>query len=74
MKYKLIIDRDKEPEVVVTVREPNELTAAIETLVLTYQGNDAISAYNEDELARLPYVDIECITVLDLAAYASSLA
>ena len=29
MKYKLIIDRDKEPEVVVTAREPNELTAKI---------------------------------------------
>ncbi|MBR5797340.1 MAG: LytTR family transcriptional regulator [Clostridia bacterium] len=65
MKYKLIIDRDKEPEVVVTAREPNELTAKIEMLVLAYEGNDSVTAYSEDELTRLSYADIECITVID---------
>jgi DNA-binding LytR/AlgR family response regulator len=65
MKYTLIIDREKEPEVVVTAHAQSELTDKIETLVRSYQGADTILAYNEDELTRLPYTDVECITVID---------
>lgn len=65
MKYTLIIDHEKEPEVVVTARARSELTDKIETLVRSYQGADTILAYNEGELTRLPYADVECITVID---------
>ena len=65
MKYKLIIDKTKEEEVVVTVHEPSCLTAQIEALVLQTPAPDRIAAYTEDEIVLLSATQIECITVLD---------
>ena len=46
MKYKLIIDKDAEEELIAVVHEPSELTRQIENLILSYQGNHKISVYN----------------------------
>ena len=70
MKFKLIIDKEAEEELIAVVHEPNELTRQIENLILSYQGNHKISVYNEDEITQLCFSDIECITVIDRKIFA----
>ena len=65
MKYELIIDRDAQESVIVTARAPSALTQKIEDLVRSYSGTDSILGFREDELRRLQFSDIECITILD---------
>ena len=65
MKYELIIDRDAQESVIVTARAPSALTQKIEDLVRSYSGTDSILGSREDELRRLLFSDIECITILD---------
>lgn len=65
MKFKLIIDKTKEEEIVATVHDRSYLTEQIETLVLQYSGSDRIPAYKDDDIRMLPIKQIECITVLD---------
>ena len=70
MKFRLIIDKTKDEEVVVTAHAPNELTDKIEALVTGSSNRDTIPAYTEDELVLLPFSQIECITVLDNKTFA----
>ena len=65
MKYKLIIDKNAEEEIIAIVHEPSSLTRKIEDLVLDFSGTDGILGYREDEMRKLSFGDIECITVLD---------
>ena len=65
MKYELIIDKDAQESVIVTARAPSALTQKIEDLVRSYSGTDSILGFREDELRRLLFSDIECITILD---------
>ena len=65
MKYELIIDKDAPESVTVTARGPSVLTRQIEDLVRSYSGSDSILGHREDELRRLLFSDIECITILD---------
>lgn len=65
MKYRLIIDKDAEEEIVAVVHGPSELTRRIEDLVRDYSGTDSILLFGEDELRRLEFSEIECFTVLD---------
>ena len=65
MKYKLIIDKDAEEEIIAIVRAPSSLTQQIENLVCSYSGVDGILGYGEDEMRKLAFQDIECITILD---------
>ena len=65
MKFKLIIDKDAEEEIVAVVHETSSLTDQIEDLVRAYTGNYKITVYNEDEMKQLCFSDIECITVID---------
>lgn len=70
MKFTLIVDKNKEEEVVAIVHEPGPLTDAIERLILEYVGSDKLIAYTEDALLQLPISQIECFTVLDRKTYA----
>ena len=70
MKFTLVIDKEKEEEVVATVHSRNSLTDRIEELILQHGGNDRIPGYNEDEMKMLSVSQIECITVLDGKTYA----
>ncbi len=72
MKYRLIIDKGKEEEVIVTAHAASELTDMIEDLVLSYEGNNSIYAYSEDEIIRLSFEDTECFTVIDRKIFAVS--
>ena len=65
MKYKLIIDKTAEEEIIAIVHAPSQLTQKIENLVCSYSGSDSILGCREDEMRRLPFSEIECITVLD---------
>ena len=64
MKYKLIIDKEAEEEIVAIVHAPSSLTQQIEDLICGYSGTDSLLGYREDEMRRLAFQDIECITVL----------
>ena len=65
MKYKLIIDKDAEEEIIAIVHAPSSLTQQIENLICSYSGTDSFLAYRDEELRKLTFQEIECITVLD---------
>ena len=65
MKYKLIIDKDAEETVTAVVHAPSALTQQIENLICAYSGADFLMGHREDELRKLSFSDIECITILN---------
>lgn len=65
MKYKLIIDKNAEEEITAVVHSPSLLTQQIEDLVCSYTGADSIVVFGEDEMLKLLFCEIECITVID---------
>ena len=65
MKYKLIIDKGAEEEIIAVVHSPSELTERIENLVREYSGIDGIFGFREDEMRKLLFNEIECITIID---------
>ncbi len=65
MKYKLVIDKNAEEEIIAIVHEPSHLTEQIENLVCGFSGTDGIMGSSDDEKRRLSFHEIECITILD---------
>ena len=65
MKYKLIIDKNADEEIIAIVHEPSSLTQQIENIVCNYAGEKSIMGYNDDEMRKLEFSAIECITVID---------
>ena len=65
MKYKLIIDKNVEEEIIAIVHAPSTLTQQIENLVCNFSGADSIIGYRDNEMRKLAFQEIECITVLD---------
>jgi DNA-binding LytR/AlgR family response regulator len=65
MKYKLIIDKNADEEIIAIVHEPSSLTQQIENLICSYSGTDSIMGHKDDEMRKLTFQEIECITVLD---------
>lgn len=70
MKFILVIDKEKDEEVVATVHDRTPLTDEIEALVMKYAGTDRIPAYAEDDMKMLAFSDIECVTILNGKTYA----
>ena len=68
MKFKLIIDKEKDEEVVITAHNHSALIDEIEMLISKY--TDRIPGYTEDDIKMLSVSEIECITVLDGKTYA----
>ena len=68
MKFKLVIDKAKDEELVATVHERTPLIDEIEALLSKY--TDRIPGYTEDEIRMLSVSEIQCITVLDGKTYA----
>ena len=68
MKFRLIIDKEKDEEVVATVHQRSPLIEEIESLILNH--TDRIPGYIEDEIKMLSVFEIECVTVLDGKTYA----
>ena len=65
MKYRIIIDKDAQEEIIAVVRAPSALTQQIENLVCSFSGSDSLMGYREEEMRRLSFSEIECITVLE---------
>ena len=65
MKYNLIIDKNVEEEITATVHAPSTLTQQIENLVRNYSGSDSIMGYKDDEMKKLKFEEIECITIIE---------
>ena len=65
MKYKLIIDKNAEEEIIAIVHAPSSLTQQIENLICSFSGADSIMGYKDDEMRKLTFEEIECITILD---------
>ena len=65
MKFKLIIDKDAEEEVTVIAHSPSLLTQQIENLIRNHAGVDSIFGFREEEMRKLEFSKIECITILD---------
>ena len=68
MKFKLIIDQEKDEEVVITAHHRNALIDEIEALISKH--TDRIPGYTEDDIKMLSISEIECVTVLDGKTYA----
>ena len=65
MKYRLIIDKNAQEEILAIVHAPSSLTQQIENLVFSFSGTDGIMGYKDDEMRKLTFAEIECITILD---------
>ena len=65
MKYKLIIDKNAEEEIIAIVHAPSALTQQIENLICSFSGQDSLIGHREDEMRKLTFPEIECITILD---------
>ena len=65
MKYKLIIDKNVDEEIVAIVHAPSSLTQQIENLVCSFSGLDSIMGYRDNEMRKLVFDEIECITILN---------
>ena len=68
MKFKLIIDQEKDEEIVATVHSRSAVIDEIEALISKHY--DRIPGYTEDDIKMLSVSDIQCITVLDGKTYA----
>ena len=64
MKFKLIIDKEKDEEIVATVHNRTALIDEIEALISKHAGTDRIPGYTEDDIKMLSSSEIECMTVL----------
>ena len=65
MKYKLIIDKNADEEIIAIVHAPSSLTQRIEDLVCDYSGAESIMGYSDDEMRKLTFQEIECVTIID---------
>ena len=52
MKFNLIIDKTKEEHVDATLHSKGSFAGRLEELVLSYSGEDSITAYTEDVIER----------------------
>ena len=68
MKFRLIIDKNKDEEIVATVHDRTPLIDEIEALLSKH--TDRIPGYIEDDIKMLSISEIECITVLNGKTYA----
>ncbi|MBR4082415.1 MAG: LytTR family transcriptional regulator [Clostridia bacterium] len=65
MRFKLLIDPDREEEIVAVVHHRSELTDQIEALVTRQTLPDRLIGYGEEIMKPLPFDQVECITVID---------
>ena len=65
MKFRIVIDKNSEEEIIARVHSPSSLTQRIENLVCSFSGIDSIIGYRDDELRKLSFDEIECITIID---------
>ena len=70
MKFRLIIDKEKDEEIVATVHKRTAFLDELEALIQKNTGTDRLCGYTEDDIKMLTVSEIACITVLDGKTYA----
>ena len=65
MKYNLIIDKEKDEEIIVIAHSPSALTEKIENLINEYYGKESIVGFKDDEMRKLSFSEVECITIIN---------
>ena len=63
MKYKLIIDKNADEEIIAIVHAPSSLTQQIEDLVCSYSDAESIMGHNDAEMRKLTFQEIECMNL-----------
>lgn len=71
MKFRIVIDKEKEEEIVARVREKTHLIEEIEALVTGAGTADEIVGYDEDDIKLLKIDDIEAFYIEDGKTYAA---
>ena len=69
MKFTLILDNERDEEVIVYAHSASELTTKIEKIVMEDSGEGGLYVCNEEEIKRIDLADIECITIIDRKVY-----
>ena len=72
MKFRVIIDKTKDEEVVATVHQRTGLIDEIEAVILHSERPDVLAAYQDEEIRLLDIADVECITADEGRVYAVS--
>lgn len=67
MRFTLVIDPNKDEEILMTVKEASPLCEQVRKLILA---PEELTGYRDDEIRRLSLQDIVCITVLGGKTYA----
>ena len=67
MKFTLVIDPERDEEIVMTVKEESPLCEQIRRLI---QAPSYLTGHKDDEIKRLSLQEIVCITILDSKTYA----
>jgi len=70
VKFRVIIDKKSEEEVVATVHERTAMIDEIEAIVAGEGAADVLASYLDDEIRLLAMEEVECITILDGKTYA----
>ena len=65
MRYRMVLDKDAEEEIVAVVHAPSSLTEQIENLVLGYMGEDYLYGVTDEGVQKIFFSDVECVTILD---------
>ena len=65
MKYRMVLDKDAEEEIVAVVHAPSSLTEQIENLVFSYMGEDYLLGASDEGIRKLSFSDVECVTILE---------
>ena len=64
MKFKLIINPEKDEEIIITAKKKSHLTDEIEALIMNYEGNARITVQGDDCIKELAFDNIECVAVI----------
>lgn len=70
MKFRIIIDKEKEEEIIARVHRKTHLIDEIETLVSGAGSADEVIGYDEDDIKLLRIYDIEAFYIEDGKTYA----
>ena len=71
MKFRVVIDKDKEEEVVARVREKSSFIDELEAFVMSGRKVDEIAGYTEDDIRMLKIQDIEAFYIENGKTYAA---
>jgi len=71
MKFRIVIDKEKEEEIVARVHEKTPLLDEIEELVSRSETRDEIIGYDEEDIRPLKISDVEAFYIEDGKTYAA---